>query len=96
MDTDSVLDHQPVTGGDTSIVGRAGEYRCEWDSKGTGLGYHGDHASVDAGNQASETVAGGSVSKRRFESTVPTKRGETAKIVRQLGTPWCIASPEPR
>ena len=95
MHGDAVVDDQPVAGGDASIVRDAGERRCKRDALLAGIGQDRDHAPVDADDEAPAAVGGG-VSERGFESAVPPERGETVRIVRQVGTPCCSESPEPR
>ena len=67
MHRDAVVDDQPVAGGDAAVVGSTGERRRKRHALRPGLGHDGDHASVDADNEAAQAVAGGGVSERRFE-----------------------------
>ena len=85
---EAVLDDEPVTCCDATIGGDAGKRRGKLHTLRTGCGDDGQRAPVDARDQATMAVAGGDVSKRRLEGAAPSERGETAKIVMQIETPW--------
>ena len=53
-----------------AVVRDAGQRGCERDALLAGIGQNGDHAPVDADDQAPASVGGG-VSERRFEKPVP-------------------------